>query len=86
MVWNNTYSHEKRVWGDRPSEAALFTYNYLKQSRQFHDSKDIFVLDMGCGYGRDAVFLAHDLPCHVLGLDSSEKAIEMARESLPKEI
>jgi len=85
MVWNKTYNHEKRVWGDQPSEAAIFAYNYLKQSQQFRDSKDIFVLDMGCGYGRDAVLLARDLPCHILGLDSSEYAIELARESLPKE-
>ena len=84
MVWNVTYSHDKRVWGDRPTEAAVFAYNYLQQSRQFRSSKDIFILDLGCGYGRDAIFLAQGLPCHILGLDSSEKAIELARESLPK--
>jgi cyclopropane fatty-acyl-phospholipid synthase-like methyltransferase len=86
MVWNKTCDHEKRVWGDRPSEAALFAYNYLQQSRQFRNYKDIFILDLGCGYGRDAVFLTNNLPCHILGLDSSEKQINMARESLPKEL
>jgi len=84
MVWNETYSQDKRVWGDRPSEAAVFAYNYLKQSQQFSKSNDIFILDLGCGYGRDAIFLAQGLPCHILGLDSSERAIELARESLPK--
>jgi SAM-dependent methyltransferase len=84
MVWNVTYSQDKRVWGDRPSEAAVFTYNYLQQSPRFRQSKDLYILDLGCGYGRDAIFLAGELSCHILGLDSSEKAIEMAREYLPK--
>jgi cyclopropane fatty-acyl-phospholipid synthase-like methyltransferase len=86
MTWNNTYSSEKKVWGEKPSKLAMFTYNYIKQSHQFEGKTDIFVLDMGCGYGRDAIFLASNLPCHVLGLDNSEKAIEMARESLSKEL
>jgi SAM-dependent methyltransferase len=86
MVWDRKYKLDKKLWGDRPSEAAVFTYNYLKQSRQFRNSKDIFILDLGCGYGRDAMFLARELPCHILGLDSSEKAIQMARESLTKDL
>jgi len=84
MVRNETHSHDKRVWGDRPSQAAVFAYNYLKQSQRFSHSQDLFILDLGCGYGRDAIFLAQGLPCHILGLDNSEQAIEMARESLPK--
>jgi SAM-dependent methyltransferase len=81
--WNNVYNADKKVWGDQPSELALFAYSYLKESRQFGTNNDIFILDMGCGYGRDAMFLAQKLPSHILGLDNSEKAIEMARESLP---
>jgi SAM-dependent methyltransferase len=84
--WNKTYSSDRKIWGDKPSELAIYAYNYLKQSTRFKGASDIFILDMGCGYGRDAIFLAQNLPCHILGLDSSEKAIEMARESLPKEI
>jgi SAM-dependent methyltransferase len=81
--WNNIYSADKKLWGDKPSELALFAYSCLKESRHFSTNNDIFILDLGCGYGRDAVFLAQNLPCHILGLDNSEKAIEMARESLP---
>ena len=86
VPWNKTYSSDKRIWGDQPSELALYVYNYLKQSTRFKGQTDIFTLDMGCGYGRDAFFLANNLPCHILGLDNSETAIEMARESIPKEI
>jgi SAM-dependent methyltransferase len=82
--WNKTYTNEKKVWGDQPSPLAVYTCNILKENSTFKKAPDIFILDLGCGYGRDAVFLAQNLPCHVLGLDSSEKAIEMARESIPK--
>jgi cyclopropane fatty-acyl-phospholipid synthase-like methyltransferase len=81
-TWNNVYSADKKLWGEKPSELALFAHTYLKESRQFGTNRDIFILDMGCGYARDAVFLAQNLSCHILGLDNSEKAIEMARESL----
>ncbi len=86
MTWDKTYNSEKKVWGDKPSKLAMFVYNFLKQSTQFRDKKDIFILDLGCGYGRDAIFLANNLPCHILGVDNSEKAIEMARESLTREL
>jgi cyclopropane fatty-acyl-phospholipid synthase-like methyltransferase len=86
MVWDRTYNQEKKVWGDKPSELAVYACNFLKQSRQFQDNPDIFILDLGCGYGRDSIFLAQEVPCHILGVDNSKKAIEMARESLPKEL
>jgi cyclopropane fatty-acyl-phospholipid synthase-like methyltransferase len=76
----------KKVWGDRPSELALMAYNYLSQSIRYKSNKDIFILDIGCGYGRDAIFLASKLPCHILGVDSSEEGIAMARASLSGEL
>jgi SAM-dependent methyltransferase len=84
MVWDKTYNLEKKVWGEKPSELAVYACNFLKQSRRFQDKEDIFILDLGCGYGRDALFLAQEVPCHILGVDNSKKAVEMARESLPK--
>lgn len=84
--WDQIYSQEKRIWGDQPSELARFACTYLKESSQFQKSGDIFILDLGCGYGRDAIFLAQNLPCHILGIDSSARAIEMAREALPREL
>jgi cyclopropane fatty-acyl-phospholipid synthase-like methyltransferase len=86
MVWDKTYNSEKKVWGEKPSELAIYACNYLKQSRQFQANPDIFILDIGCGYGRDALFLAGEVPCHILGVDNSKKAIAMAQESLPREL
>jgi SAM-dependent methyltransferase len=82
LPWNSTYKSDKKVWGDTPSELAIIAYNYLKESQGFKARQDIFILDLGCGYGRDAIFLAQNLPCHILGLDNSQAAIDMARQSL----
>jgi SAM-dependent methyltransferase len=82
--WNKTYSNENKVWGEKPSPLAVYTCNVLKENSQFKNASDMFILDLGCGYGRDAVYLAQNLPCHILGLDNSEKAIEIAREYIPK--
>jgi cyclopropane fatty-acyl-phospholipid synthase-like methyltransferase len=86
MVWDKTYGAEKKVWGDTPSELAQYAGNFLKQSSQFRDNPDIFILDLGCGYGRDSIFLAKELPCHILGVDNSRQAIAMAKEALPREL
>ncbi len=85
IPWDKTYREDKRIWGEVPSQLALFARNYLKESSRFKDSADIFMLDLGCGYGRDAIFLAQNLPCHILGLDNSPEAIGLARESLDHE-
>jgi len=82
LPWNNIYKSENKVWGDNPSELAVHAYNYLRESQGFKNRKDIFILDLGCGYGRNAIFLAKNLPCHILGLDNSQAAIDLATQSL----
>ncbi|MBN1190209.1 MAG: class I SAM-dependent methyltransferase [Dehalococcoidales bacterium] len=86
MVWDKTYDTGKKVWGEKPGEVALFAGNFLKQSRQFRDNADIFILNLGCGYGQDSILLAKELPCHILSVDSSQEAINAARESLTGEL
>jgi 2-polyprenyl-3-methyl-5-hydroxy-6-metoxy-1,4-benzoquinol methylase len=70
----------------RPGALALYAFNYLKYSNKYSDSKNIYILNVGCGDGRDAVFLASNLPCHVLGVDSSERIISKAQSRLDKEL
>ncbi len=53
--------------------------NYLK-SHQLED-KYLSVLDIGCGYGRDCLYLAKNLNCNVFGIDTSQKAIEILKNS-----
>jgi SAM-dependent methyltransferase len=80
LFWDNEYESNLRIWGDRPSELAIITVEYLK-SHQFND-KYLSILDIGCGYGRDSLYLAKRLNCCVLGIDTSQKAIEIATNSL----
>ena len=84
MTWDNTYRTNQRVWGDKPSELATFAYNYLQGLKS--SGKAIEVLDLGCGYGRDAIYLASNINCHVLGIDSSSEAIEMATKALADDL
>jgi cyclopropane fatty-acyl-phospholipid synthase-like methyltransferase len=86
MTWDKIYRSENKAWGESPSLLAVSAYTFLTQSTRFKGNKDLFILDIGCGYGRDAVFLAQNLPCHVLGVDNSEKAIEIGQKTLPRDL
>jgi cyclopropane fatty-acyl-phospholipid synthase-like methyltransferase len=86
MVWDKAYTNEKKVWGEKPSELAHFAVSTLKHSSRFQGKSDLFILDLGCGYGRDAVYLANHLPCHILGLDNSQKAISMAADFISEKL
>lgn len=77
--WDQEYEGKGRLWGDGPSELALSIVGYLQ--KQGPDKCPLHVLDLGCGYGRDAVYLSAHLPCRVLGVDISELAIQMARNA-----
>jgi len=75
------------------------TYNeYAEKYFQSHDSAEAIknllelfienldgkkILDVGCGPGRDAKFFA-DLGYEVVGIDLSEKLLEIARKNVPK--
>jgi SAM-dependent methyltransferase len=69
-----------------PGQLALFAGNFLKHSTRYAGGRDLFILDLGCGNGRDAIYLARNLACHILALDSSPRAIELARAALPHDL
>lgn len=82
MKWDNTYKTDKLVWGDKPSELAIFACKYLNEVSS--PNKILEILDLGCGYGRDSVFLSRKIRCNVLGIDNSREAIAMARRRIGK--
>jgi len=84
MTWDDAYRTDQRVWGDKPSELAAFACRHLQGIKS--SGKAIAILDVGCGYGRDAIYLANNLNCRVLGIDSSSEAIEMARKGLAADL
>lgn len=79
MSWDDKYRGNNRIWGDGPSELAIVAVEYLQTLDQHEE--DLSILDIGCGYGRDAVYLAKHLECSVLGIDVSKEAIAMARDA-----
>jgi cyclopropane fatty-acyl-phospholipid synthase-like methyltransferase len=84
MVWDKAYTQGKKLWGEGPSELALFVGAYLKNSS--HNQRELHVLDIGCGYGRDAFYLAQNANAYVIAVDNSSVAIDMAKELCPKEL
>ena len=79
MFWDDKYKGNNRIWGDNPSELAVVAVEYL-QALDRH-GKDLCILDIGCGYGRDAVHFSRHLKCRVLGIDISKEAISMAKDA-----
>jgi methylase of polypeptide subunit release factors len=59
-----------------PSELGLAAVAYIKEDRL--SSQPLRILDIGCGNGRDALYVVEQLNCSVLGIDISEAAIEIA--------
>ncbi len=80
MSWDAEYNKYRQIWGERPSELALEASKRLIR----HKGRPLRVLDIGCGYGRDSIYVAKSLGFRVLGIDISEKAIEMAKENALK--
>ncbi len=79
LFWDKEYENYLRIWGDRPSELAIIVVKYLK-SHQLED-KYLSVLDIGRGYGRDCLYLARYLNCCIFGIDTSQKAIDILKNS-----
>jgi SAM-dependent methyltransferase len=77
MTWNKEYQADRQIWGEQPSELALFTARYLKISDL--SESGFSMIDLGCGYGRDAVYLRDQFNCNILGLDKASEAIKMAQ-------
>ena len=84
MSWDNYYRDHQRIWGDRPSALAAFVCHCLQGTKS--PAKAIKILDIGCGYGRDAAYLARNINCRILGIDNSSEAIEMAKKVMAADL
>lgn len=76
MSWNKVYKIHERVWGEGPSELAVVTVEYLRKCKS--NKETLNILDIGCGYGRDAFYFLDNLRSRILGVDISERAIDIA--------
>ncbi len=81
MPWDDEYRSRKRIWGEGPGELASIAVSLLKETG-FGDGRTLDILDIGCGYGRDALYFCDSLRCRVLGVDLSAAAIAIANSAL----
>lgn len=82
MRWNDIYQRAGRIWGEGPSELAVAAVRYLQEHKL--DGQGLSILDIGCGYGRDALYFLSNLRCKVLGVDPAPKAVEIALGAVPQ--
>jgi 2-polyprenyl-3-methyl-5-hydroxy-6-metoxy-1,4-benzoquinol methylase len=75
--WDAVYAREGKRWGDGPGELARVA------AAELRGRPHLRILDAGCGYGRDALFLARELGAVVVGVDPASEAIELARAATP---
>ncbi|MBN1682013.1 class I SAM-dependent methyltransferase [Candidatus Bathyarchaeota archaeon] len=80
MSWEREYNKNQTIWGEKPSELAIELVKHFIN----YKGRPLQVLDIGCGYGRDSLYIAKTLGFKVIGIDISEKAIELAVENSSK--
>lgn len=80
--WHRAYETGRR-WGDEPGELARLAPEWLSDQGAGPSWR---LLDVGCGYGRDAVFLAREAGIRVVGIDPAVAGIELARTSAPEDL
>ena len=82
MFWNNEYKSNERIWGKGPGELAVAAVSYIKEYKP--DNEQLNILDIGCGYGRDAFYFLNNISCRVKGVDVAQNAIDIAADSIPE--
>jgi SAM-dependent methyltransferase len=77
--WEGAYRKDAKIWGDQPSELALAADHFLKKTKRELAGRRL--LDVGCGYGRDTLFLRANHPCIAVGIDPAQTAVAIAQQS-----
>ncbi|VVC04692.1 Ubiquinone/menaquinone biosynthesis C-methyltransferase UbiE [Candidatus Burarchaeum australiense] len=72
-MWDDLFAQNSAPWGNIPSAGAQFALGYFEKKGVRR------VLDVACGYGRDANELAQKF--EVTGIDSSAEGIRQASEN-----
>lgn len=82
--WEDVYQDQGRRWGDEPGALAPVAVDRMLDPSL--SAPGGAVLDIGCGYGRDSVYLARELGRRVVGIDPAPRAIELANSSAPPDL
>jgi tellurite methyltransferase len=74
MSYDQIYKH-KNVWGDKPNPLLRKVFSQLEPGSEF--------LDLGCGQGRDALFMLQN-GFKVTAIDNSREGIKKILEAMAK--
>lgn len=83
-VWEKEYGDKKLMSGDKPQKSFLNFLRFLKKEKKIN-VKNLKVLDLGSGNGKNSVYLATK-SCQVFGLEFSRSAINLAKDLKKKSI
>lgn len=78
--WDGAYRTGHKIWGGQPSEIARVMGMFFEKEKIPTNGKRM--LEIGCGYGRDALYFVDQWEVSLVGIDPSGPAIEMARAGL----
>lgn len=81
MYWDRQYREKRHLWGSEPNELAKIASRYFGEHMP---NQQLNILDVGCGYGRDAIFLSGNHNFIVRGIDVSSEALAIASEAVPE--
>ena len=76
MKYNNIYKQNQKVWGKEPNKLLQMIWQKAEPNSYF--------LDLGCGQGRDSIFMAQQ-GFKVVAVDESKEAISQLKENAKKE-
>jgi len=76
MSYDKIYKTSKDAWGNEPNKLLQMIWQNVKPNSYF--------LDLGCGQGRDSIFMAEQ-GFKVVAVDESKEAIEQLKETAVKE-
>ena len=74
--WDEFYK-KTELFNTRPSNFSRFCYNNFLKNK-----KNIYILDIGCGNGRDSIFFFNKR-LKVIGIDKSAAAIKINKKKFP---
>jgi SAM-dependent methyltransferase len=77
-LWDSRYEREGHMWGDDPSPTLQYTRAAI--DKYYKKEQKLYLIDFGCGYGRDTVTFA-EMGHHVTGIDASRQAVRLANEN-----
>lgn len=81
--WDNEYKNADhlKLSTDHSEDLEKFTRYIIRQKRGDILTMGASVLDVGCGNGRNLIFLAREFGLHGVGYDISAQAIEQAKQA-----